>query len=496
MNLQDVLNHVEQKLEVIENTKISNLGKYKLCRDLIVECHTLIDFELLSEASINEFVTPVRCYVFDMAGGSLTRVKDWQKANRGDIKNYFSEKIEKIDNVTGYRSNNDFIYFAFNAITLTTEQWNKLKTEKIIAKQHDSLNFDLDDYLQVTENLLLSDNVYERLSGLVASLGRRPTELFNSKSFELVDGKTHTLLFHGQLKTKKDIPQSFEIGTLFEADYLFDIWQNILDDDDINQKLETINDLFGDDDDIKKHELIDDRFNAILNRIIKEKYQFIPIPIALQNDQNGVTCRVLRRCYATIIVSRDCNIGDVRKCLDYYSELLGHGNNTATTIGYLDYSLFNNSNMFFELEVPNATKNISLENNKKLMALLAESGGDINDLIESMINIYQQNKPKEIVFSNKSWKDLKPSNAPYSGNEKVTRAFNAIVNHNNDQGEKELKYCITARVLMELSGSRHSIVKAFIESNQTIIDAHNEKHGLVPVHNRGKDPVIEVIHIS
>lgn len=500
MNIDELIEYVNLELSLLKPIPGKELSTYKECLEIIAKSHQLLNRDELNQDTIEDFVTPVRYYIFDLVDSDdeekvLTRVKNWQKASRGNPKGYFAENIEAINGITGYEAKGEFTYYAYDSFSLNSEQWRALKESKIVAKQHDSLTFDLDLYLQITEKLLLSDNPYEQLGGLIASLGRRPTELFNPNSFELVDGHTHTFKFNGQLKTKKELVESYEIGTVFEASNLFEIWQSAINNEEIQSKLELINQLF-EDDDIKKHEMIDDRFNAIINRIVKEHYQFIPIPLALQSDQTGVTCRILRRCYATIIVSRECAIGDIRKCLDYYSKLLGHTNNDSTTKGYLDYSLFDFSNMFFSLEVPNFDINLNLDNRKKLHSLMSESGDDINDLMAKMIACYELNKPKTITFTDTPWEELKGSNTPKSGNEKVARAVNAIIQHNECQGEQELRYCITARAIMDLTGSRHSVVKAYFDEYGEIIDAHNDKYELTPVHNRGKIPVSEVVIID
>lgn len=500
MNIDELIDYVNNELSLLKPRPGKELTTYRVCLEIIAKCHKLLDRVQLNQESIEDFVTPIRYYVFDLVDSDdeekvLTRVKNWQKASRGNPKGFFTENIDAINGVTGYEVKGEFTYYAYDSFSLSSEQWRALKESKIIAKQHDSLIFDLDLYLQTTEQLLLSDNPYEQLGGLIASLGRRPTELFNPNSFELVDGHTHTFKFNGQLKTKKDIVDSYEIGTIFEASNLFEIWQSAINNVEIQSKLELINQLF-EDDDIKKHEMIDDRFNAIINKVVKEHYQFIPIPLALQTEQTGVTCRILRRCYSTIIVSRECSIGDIRKCLDYYSMLLGHTNNDSTTKGYLDYTLFDLNDMFFSLDIPNFDINLSLDNRKKLYFLMEESGDDVNDLMSKMITCYELNKVKTIIFSDTPWQVLKGSNTPKSGNEKVARAVKAIIEHNECQGEHELTYCITSRAVMDLTGSRHSVVKAYFDEYSDIINAHNDKYDLTPVHNRGKRAISEVVIIN
>jgi hypothetical protein len=112
-------------------------------------------------------------------------------------------------------------------------------------------------------------------------------------------------------------------------------------------------------------------------------------------------------------------------------------------------------------------------------------------LLESVENYYTKN----ISFSTYEWKNLKGSNAPGSGLEKVTRAVLAIMSHNDNQWKKANKYCLTARAVMDLTGSRHSVVKKYFDDHAEKIDDHNKKNNLAPVHNRGKKPITEVVQV-
>jgi hypothetical protein len=49
---------------------------------------------------------------------------------------------------------------------------------------------------------------------------------------------------------------------------------------------------------------------------------------------------------------------------------------------------------------------------------------------------------------------------------------------------------------MDLTGSRHSVVKAYLDEYGDLIKAHNDKYELYPVHNRGKTPISEVVIIN
>lgn len=281
---------------------------------------------------------------------------------------------------------------------------------------------------------------------------------------------------------------------MYEAKYIYEIWKSVLINPEIKEKLDLIYQL--EENDIERNELIDDRFNHKLNKIVKEKYAFIPVPTRLEHLFPSVTCRILRHCYGTIMVSREQDTDDLSACIHYFGNIMGHDYNADTTLSYTDYKVFKYEQMKYNLEVPSFNVDLDLNNRKKLYSLMCDTGLDINDLMSKMIDCYEQNKPKQIAFSSQSWYELKGNSAPNSGNEKVLRAVSAIMAHNDSQGEKELKYCLTARAVMDLTGSRHSIVKRFFDDNHAMIEGHNNTHDLTPVHNRGKMSISEAIIIQ
>jgi hypothetical protein len=502
MTLQELLEYINLELLQIKSAGVSEAQKYRDCCDLIVKAHKLIDSNLLNEESIKSFVTPFKKFVWDMSRNLpkndddikiIGSIKGWQRERTSKVTEKFSA-IQQINGITGKALKDGFSYFAVINFVLNEHQWKFYNDAKKEEKRiYPPLDFDLDTYMQVTEQLLLSDNVYEQLAGLTASLGRRPTELF-SENFSLVEGETHSMFFSGQLKTKKDNPDSYKIPTLFDAVDLLEIAETVINHNEVKEKLDLINQLCQDDE-TKKHELIDDRFNHRLNKVVKEKFSFIPIPTRLKDTQTEVTCKILRCCYATIMVSRECDKNNHFACVEYWGQILGHTSSEATR-NYSYFRTFDYANMFYNLEVPSFDINLNLDNRKKLHSLMSESGDDINDLMAKMIACYELNKVKTITFSDTPWQVLKGSNTPKSGNEKVARAVQAIIEHNECQAEQELRYCITARAIMDLTGSRHSVVKSYLDEYGDLIEAHNDKYELTPVHNRGKTPISEVVIIN
>jgi hypothetical protein len=120
---------------------------------------------------------------------------------------------------------------------------------------------------------------------------------------------------------------------------------------------------------------------------------------------------------------------------------------------------------------------------------------DISRFKSHLLDSVENYLAKITDFSDYAWEDLKGNYAPNSGQEKAARAVMAIMAYNDDQWKTRNKYCITTRAVMDVTGSRHSIVKKFFDDHEEMIDEHNKKHGLRPVDNRGNKPISEVIQV-
>jgi hypothetical protein len=95
-------------------------------------------------------------------------------------------------------------------------------------------------------------------------------------------------------------------------------------------------------------------------------------------------------------------------------------------------------------------------------------------------------------FSEFESKDLRRSHAKGSAEEKLRRAFGAIVSHNEAAGgSPSEKWAINQNALAELTGCNRPAIKEFLKQYGPEIEAHHQLHQLHPRHNysHGKNGV-------
>ncbi len=88
--------------------------------------------------------------------------------------------------------------------------------------------------------------------------------------------------------------------------------------------------------------------------------------------------------------------------------------------------------------------------------------------------------------------ELRTSRAPGAPKEKLARAFNAIVQYNQQQENSKHMWRINTHILQQLTGCFNSSVQQFVRQHQDALDAHNQQFQLTTVrHNaihKGLDP--------
>jgi hypothetical protein len=87
-------------------------------------------------------------------------------------------------------------------------------------------------------------------------------------------------------------------------------------------------------------------------------------------------------------------------------------------------------------------------------------------------------------FSEFESKDLRKSHAKGSAEEKLRRAFGAIVSHNEAAGRNPSeKWAVNQNALAELTGCNRPAIKQFLVQYGPEIEAHHQLHQLLPRHN-------------
>lgn len=103
------------------------------------------------------------------------------------------------------------------------------------------------------------------------------------------------------------------------------------------------------------------------------------------------------------------------------------------------------------------------------------------------------------TFGKLDSQDLKKSHAKGSAEEKLRRAFQAIVDHNETADRSQIeKWAVNQNALAELTGCNRPAIKQFLKQYGAEIEAHHRNHGLLPRHNyaHGKvgTKITDVIH--
>ncbi|MUG99829.1 hypothetical protein F7734_49180 [Scytonema sp. UIC 10036] len=90
------------------------------------------------------------------------------------------------------------------------------------------------------------------------------------------------------------------------------------------------------------------------------------------------------------------------------------------------------------------------------------------------------------------------STTPYSGNEKIRRAVQAVKAYNERQYSTDTMWAINTKVLTELTGCRSSILKNYLESPEGRLQVtdYNLEKGLGYHHNKGRGSVTQFIKLE
>lgn len=80
--------------------------------------------------------------------------------------------------------------------------------------------------------------------------------------------------------------------------------------------------------------------------------------------------------------------------------------------------------------------------------------------------------------------EIKEATFKGAANYRINQAIERIKAHNDVQGEKDNKVCITRGMIFKLTGSNRQTINKFFDSYHTMIDDHNQKHSLTDSDNR------------
>jgi hypothetical protein len=246
-------------------------------------------------------------------------------------------------------------HYVLTQCGLNVEQWTERNsTRRVIDRLeaqektgYSGTEINPNTYLDVTGELLMSEDRYELAVGLIAATGRRPHEIIARAQFSAIEGKEYSVLFGGQGKKRGEKPV-FEIATLYPASLIIKSLKRLRKDENNRGLLSEIKANFPDS--ITKQNLeVDKRCNAILNRVVRKYFgdrdEVNPV-LNFRFSEKQDNCKALRAAYCVLATKRDCKGSNAAKLL-FAAKILGHyipENKTdkdltrlATTLGYNDY---------------------------------------------------------------------------------------------------------------------------------------------------------------
>ena len=296
----------------------------------------------------NEWINTNTNYSIKSLGTVLSRAGFYKKFKSLPLeqgKN--ADSVPKHDangNVTGY----ELKHYVLLLCGLDKKDWEERnETTRVSLRLDNGQEISPDEYLEVTGNLLQSQDLHEVAVGLIAATGRRPHEILARAKFAAVEGQSYQVMFTGQGKKRGDQPV-FAIATLYPASYVIERL-NWLRKEPSTKALLTEVANENPTDVAAQNRAIDSRRNGSLNRVVRayfgDKGDKAPI-LNFRHGEEQDNCKALRAAYLALATERDCQGSTGSKML-HAARSAGHFvkdaptdrdlQNLVTTLGYADY---------------------------------------------------------------------------------------------------------------------------------------------------------------
>ncbi len=266
-----------------------------------------------------------------------------------------AESVPKHDgkgNVTG----NELKHYVLLLCGLDKKDWDERNettrvSDRLMTAGEDGntgIEINPEEYLELTSNLLASDNPHELAVGLIAATGRRPHEILARGKFTPVEGESYQVMFEGQGKKRGEKPV-FKISTLFPASYVIERLAHLRKDASIKELIKQVSNEFPRDA-AAQNKAIEDRRGNSLRRVVQEYFGGKDTKEPLLNFRHGQEqndCKALRAACACLVTERDCT-GSLGAKMYFAACFLGHITpgekisdsdlkHITTTLGYSDY---------------------------------------------------------------------------------------------------------------------------------------------------------------
>ena len=440
---------------------------------------------------IQECLNCVRTFLLDFADNNLDKLRGWYRPDRCNLKGLIQDRFD-----------GDLADFIYSILNLDKDDYNEIKKlKRAVIKNAESVYLDYEKYLETTELLLKSSNWRENYAGLIACLGRRPTEYLSENAFSLLESEEgFDLYFNNQLKKKGSEFESYHLYSIYDSKEIFEIWQHFINHEEVQQKIKECKLSLADSKlsvesyQVKLNECLKEKFNHIGNKVIKKYYDWLLVPEHL----GDLSARCLRHACVTLALSLSQDFTDPKHCEIFCQEFLGHCEDESNvTQAYKDYKLIPGIRGL----IPTFTKLEIIKQLEEIVSVstierLKRTSKDKNIDIDTLLNMCLENLESEdtLLDISTNLKKVQGNMQPYSARQKIYLAYKKIVAHNDNPGTiPNNRYAITVRALQDLSGSRHTAIKSFIDEYQDDINAHHNKYDLGTYSNKGKEDITKII---
>jgi hypothetical protein len=273
----------------------------------------------------NEWVNTKTSYSTKSLGTVLSRYGFYKKFKSIKLEQGLNaEAIAKHDE-NGNLKGQELKHYAVLLCGLDHDGWkNRNETTRVIGRLGNDQEIDPDAYLDVTGQLLESNDPHELAVGIIAATGRRPHEILARAKFAPIEGQAYQVRFEGQGKKRGDKPV-FPIATLYPGEYIIKCLQRLRREPSTKALIKEVanespSDLAA------QNQAIDSRRNGSLNRVVRERFgdrgDTVPV-LAFRHGEEQDNCKALRAAYGALATERDCERSVGSKML-HYARLLGH----------------------------------------------------------------------------------------------------------------------------------------------------------------------------
>ena len=133
-------------------------------------------------------------------------------------------------------------------------------------------------------------------------------------------------------------------------------------------------------------------------------------------------------------------------------------------------------------------KNFTESEQKEIETAIKNTQSDLETIVKDgtlqRVRYLNSIAVNQAQLDNMSDDELKNSTFKGVAYHRINQAIEAIKEHNDKQGEKKDKVCLTRGIIFKLTGSNRQTINKFFDTYHIMIDDHNQKHNLTDSDNR------------